>query len=164
VACHPTRQARILASPSATTVPMLVGALGEVDPVVLQAFGLPPERRVGWLVLDLANLLAVPRRSPLVRPVSRFPPSDVDLAFVLDLGVPASSLVALIKEAAGSMCEWARVIDVYQGAAVVSSARGVTVRARLRSLERTLSEQDVAAFRDGAIALAASRLGAHLRR
>lgn len=166
--CHPTRHALVVANgqgegeggPGPATV---LGAVGEVDPLLLEAFGLDGGRRVGWLAVDLGRLTAAPRRSALARPVSRFPPSDVDLAFLLDRAVPAASLVGVVREAAGAIGEWAGVVDAYRGDAMGPAARSVTVRTRLRALDRTLSDRDVASFRETAIALAGKRLGARLR-
>jgi phenylalanyl-tRNA synthetase beta chain len=160
--CHPTRSARVvLVGEGGVHVPL--GAVGEVDPALLDEFAISASRRVGWLVLDVAQLDEVPRRSLIARPVSRFPSSDVDLAFVLDAAVPAARLVEVVREAAGELCEWVRVIDVYRGEHIAQSARSVTVRVRLGALDRTLSEGDVKAVREAAVALANERLGAQLR-
>ena len=56
------------------------GAVGEVDPEVLSACGVTG--RVAWLQLDLQEVLGGPRARRRYRPVSKYPPSDVDLAFV----------------------------------------------------------------------------------
>ncbi len=57
---HPSRSAVIEArAPLSTSAP--AGVVGEVDPQVLDGFGLA-DRRVGWLLLDLDALLALPRR------------------------------------------------------------------------------------------------------
>ena len=58
-----------------------VGLVGEIDPEVLEAYGLAG--RVGWLELDLTTLLGLPHGEPRYRPISRYPSSDVDLAFAV---------------------------------------------------------------------------------
>ena len=80
-----------------------IGVVGEVDPEVLEEFGLDAERRrVGWLEVDLEGLLLdAPRRSSLMAPVSRFPSSDVDLAFVVDDAVPAAAVEKTLRRARG---------------------------------------------------------------
>lgn len=176
VGCHPTRSAWLrLRRPGGVAradgerdagLGAVIGALGEVDPSLLEAFDLPPGRRVGWLVCDAGRLLSAPRRSPLARPVSRYPSSDVDLAFVLADTWPAEDLVAVVREAAGELGESVGVLDAYRPDGAdrgEGGARSVTVRTRLRALERTLADQDVATFRSAAIALAGERLGARLR-
>jgi phenylalanyl-tRNA synthetase beta chain len=81
---HPTRTRPHAARPGSP-----VGWVGEIDPDVLAAHGSP--ERVGWLEVDLDALLAPPRR-PAYRPVSRFPSSDIDLAFEVPEAVPAAEL------------------------------------------------------------------------
>jgi phenylalanyl-tRNA synthetase beta chain len=55
---HPTRSARlVVADGTPGTASALVGVMGEVDPAVIDAFGLDAERRrVGWLEVDLGML------------------------------------------------------------------------------------------------------------
>src|SRR5262249_19551334 len=66
----------------------VLGFVGEVGPDVVAGQGL--EGRVGWLDVDLVRLLEhTPRRPDASVPVSRFPASDIDLAFVVDDAVPA---------------------------------------------------------------------------
>ena len=65
-----------------------VGAVGEVDPEVLDAHGIG--ERVGWLEVDLDALAELPRDPHVYRPVSVYPSSDVDLAFEVDDAVPAA--------------------------------------------------------------------------
>ncbi len=71
-----------------------VGAVGELDPHLAAQFGLVnPDgrpRRAGWLDLDIGILLdreRIPRRSEEARPITRFPSSDIDLAFVVEESV-----------------------------------------------------------------------------
>src|SRR5439155_4688935 len=72
---HATRAARLLLSGEE------VGEIGEVDPDVLAAYEV--DGRVGWLAVDLERLLAAPRRPSVFHLISRFPASDIDLAFVV---------------------------------------------------------------------------------
>ena len=62
---HPTRSARILVGGQA------IGGLGEVDPTVSAAYGLPG--RGGFLTVSLEALLGAPRLAAQARPISRYP-------------------------------------------------------------------------------------------
>ena len=70
---HPGRSA------TATVAGTAVGVVGEIDPGVSEAYGIA--ERVAWLEVDLGALLSGPRRPESARPVSRYPSSDIDLAF-----------------------------------------------------------------------------------
>ena len=69
-----------------------IGVVGEVDPAVLgclRARRRAPAGRAGWRSTSIC--CSTPRRAAaaVVAPVSRFPSSDVDLAFVVDDAVAA---------------------------------------------------------------------------
>ena len=139
----------------------VVGALGEVDPGVLERFGLE-QRPVGVVVLNLDALFALPRRPARARPISRFPSSDLDLAFVLPEEVPAAELEAALRAASGEELESITLIDVYRGPGIAEGARGLTFRLRLSSLEHTLSDAELVELRRRNIEAATAR-GATLR-
>ena len=153
---HPTRRA-LVSGPEGP-----VGALGELDPAALEAVELPA-RRLGWLVCDLEALCALPRLGRRARAVSRYPSSDIDLAFALAEEVPADALAAVLTEAAGEWCEWVRLLDVYRGAPLPAGTRSLAYRLRFCALDRTLTDADLAAVRARCIAAAETELPARLR-
>jgi len=140
-----------------------IGAVGEVDPAVLSAFGIPSERRVGWLVLDLEMLRELPRRDRRARPVSRYPSSDIDLAFVLEDSVSADQVVTVLERAAGELVESVRLLDAYRGAGLVPGTRSLAYRMRFCAPDRTLTDADVASLRTACIDAVTRELPASLR-
>jgi phenylalanyl-tRNA synthetase beta chain len=160
---HPTRVARlVLSSP---TGPVVAGVVGEVDPDVVAAFGLDGgERRIGWLEVDLELVLSsAPRRSHLVAPVSRFPSSDVDLAFVVDEAVPAGAVLDTLRRAGGDLVEWVVLFDVYRGPAAPEGSRSLAFRLRLGALDHTLTDDEIGAVRARCISAVEQAHGATLR-
>ena len=137
-----------------------VGVVGEVDPVVLEAYGIPG--RVAWLELDLTVLLALEPAIPQWEPVSRYPSSDIDLAFVIDDDVTADDLRAAIAGAAGALLVDLDLFDVYRGPGIPAGQRSLAFRIRLQAADHTLTDAEVAAVRDAIIAAAAAK-GASLR-
>ncbi len=166
--CHPTRSALVVTRQADGAGALdgaegsVVGVVGEVDPAVLDAFELRG-RRVGWLALDLERLLAVPGRPTLARPVSRYPSSDIDLAFVLDEPVPATALESVLRRAAGELLESLRLIDVYRGPGLAEGTRSLAYRLRFCAPDHTLTDAEVAELRATSIATAEAELGARLR-
>jgi phenylalanyl-tRNA synthetase beta chain len=138
-----------------------IGLVGEVDPGVVAAHDI--EGRVAWLDLDMAALLAAPTRSELSRPISRYPSSDIDLAFVVDDSVPAGDVEATLADAAGDLLESIELFDVYRGAQVGEGKRSLAYRLRFVSPERTLTDADVAEVRQRCIAAVEQAHGAVLR-
>ncbi|HEV7887362.1 MAG TPA: phenylalanine--tRNA ligase subunit beta [Acidimicrobiales bacterium] len=153
---HPTRTAAVLLDGA------LVGHVGEVDPDVLAAWGI--EGRVGWIGLDLGLLLPATPHYREARPVSRFPSSDIDLAFVVADSVPAAAVEAALRSAAGELLESITLFDVFRDAERLGpDRRSLAYRLRFQAQDRTLTDEDVAAVRAQAIAAAESELGATLR-
>jgi phenylalanyl-tRNA synthetase beta chain len=136
---HPTRTARVVVDGHP------VGVVGEIDPVVLEAAGVP--ERVGWLELDLRALLSSPHGPGQLRPVSRFPSSDVDLSFEVDDAVPAGDVLRTLRFAGVDELVEAALFDVYRGPSVAAGRRSLTYRIRLQAPDRTLTDEELASAR-----------------
>ena len=152
---HPTRAARLLASGEE------VGEIGEVDPDVLTAYEV--DGRVGWLAVDLERLLAAPRRPPVFHPISRFPASDIDLAFVVDDATPASAVEERLREAGGALLVDLRLFDVFRGPQLGEDKRSLAYRLRFNALDHTLTDEEVGEVRRRCIEAVESSLPATLR-
>jgi phenylalanyl-tRNA synthetase beta chain len=153
---HPTRTA------AARAAGVEVGTVGEVDPAVLAALDL--EGRVGWMEIDLQALAGAPRRSTAVVPVTVYPTSDIDLAFVVPDAVPAATVERTLREAAGPLLESVSLFDVYRDPAHVGQGqRSLAFRLRFGALDRTLTDPEVAGVRARCVAAVESAHGASLR-
>jgi phenylalanyl-tRNA synthetase beta chain len=151
---HPGRSAQLKVGDA------VVGEVGEVDPDVVAAYGL--SGRVGWLRVSLDDLAAAARRPKLAVDVSRFPASDIDLAFVVGDDVPASSLLSAVGAAGGELVEDVSLFDVFRGPSLGQGKRSLAVRIRARAMDRTLSDAELGGLRQKLID-AAEQLGAVLR-
>jgi phenylalanyl-tRNA synthetase beta chain len=158
---------------SIDNTPLVIGAVGEVDPVVATRFGLTrttgsttAPRRIGWLEVDLGLLfdeVRVPRRRVVGGAVSRFPSSDIDLAFVVDDRYPADVVADALSTAAGELLESVRLFDVYRGTGITDGARSLAYRLRFCSPVRTLTDEEVGELRARCIAAVEGEFGAVLR-
>jgi phenylalanyl-tRNA synthetase beta chain len=151
---HPTRTARIVVGGTP------VGHLGEVDPGVLAASGI--DERVAWLEVDLEALLAAPHGAPSHTPISRYPSSDVDLAFEVDDAAPAGDVGATLA-AGDPLVVDVRLFDVYRGEQVGAGRRSLAFTVRLQALDRTLTDDEVAQARARLIAAVEAAHPATLR-
>ena len=152
---HPMRSARLVGAGGT-----VLGAVGEVDPGVLAAHDLPG--RVGWLDVDLEALLAQPRRPVVMRPVSRYPSSDVDLAFVVPDEIPAAAVEAALRDAGGDLLVDLALFDVHRSDRLGPGRRSLAYRLRFQAPDRTLTDAEVAAVRRRGIEAVAA-LGGALR-
>lgn len=137
----------------------VVGFVGEVDRLVLAEYGI--DDCVACLEVNASLLLGETPKTPLAKPVSRFPSSDFDLAFTVPSRVAASALQRAVKQAAGALGEEVALFDVFRKNATDDS-RSLAFRLRLRAADRTLTEAEVASTRAACIA-AAEKLGCTLR-
>ncbi len=153
---HPTRSATVLVGDLA------VGFVGEIDPAVLDAYSVP--ERVGYLEIDIDALLAVPHGLRPYAPVSRFPSSDVDLAFDVADAVPAAAVAHRLRAGAGELLAGLRLFDVYRGAPVAEGRRSLAYTLRLQAADRTLTDDEVARVLERCAADVESDLDARLRR
>ncbi len=153
---HPTRTATVVGAAAGP-----LGVVGEIDPDVLSALGIAG--RVGVLELDLRLLLAEPRRPAEARPVSRFPSSDVDLAFAVPDAIPAADVEATLRAAAGDLLERVVLFDVYRGAGLAAGTRSLAFHLRFTALDRTLTDTEIAAVHQACIDAVCGAHSASLR-
>ena len=152
---HPTRAAEVVVAGQRR------GAAGEVDPEVLAACGVTG--RVAWLQLDLQEVLSGPRARRRYRPVSKYPPSDVDLAFVVPDGVAAALVERALRASGGALLARLELFDVYRGPGVSEGSRSLAYRLRFQAPDRTLTDAEMAEARQRCIDETSRRTGATLR-
>ncbi|SDI39411.1 phenylalanyl-tRNA synthetase beta chain [Sinosporangium album] len=139
----------------------LVGHAGELHPRVVEAYGLPPRTCAMELELTrLERLLHGPVRAPKV---SAYPVATQDVALVVADYTSVADVTAALRDGAGELLESVRLFDVYMGAQVGEGNKSLAYTLRFRAPDRTLTVEETTAARDAAVAVAAERLGAHLR-
>jgi phenylalanyl-tRNA synthetase beta chain len=151
---HATRSATLQAGKDPT------GAVGEVDPAVLRRFEV--SERVAVLELNLDEVLGREPKPAVWKPVSKYPSSDLDLAFITPESVPAERLEKAIRQGAGALLVGLELFDVFRGEALGGEHRSLAYRLRLQAPDRNLTDTDIAEVRRAAVA-AAAKLGAELR-
>lgn len=152
---HPTRSAEVVIAGQKR------GMVGEVAPAALRTFGV--EGRVAWLQLDLSAILNGPHGKRSYRRVSKYPSSDMDLAFVVDEAIGADKVRNTIGKAGGDLLVDLSLIDVYRGEGVDASTRSLTFHLRFQAADRTLKDVDLTTARDGIIAAVAKHHNGVLR-
>ncbi len=152
---HPTRSADVFIAGQKR------GEVGEVDPAVAEAFGVAG--RVGWIQLDLGAVLEGPHGRRNYRRVSKFPSSDIDLAFVVPNDVPAASVQVTINKAGSDLLVDCRLFDTYRGESLGADVRSLTYSLRLQATDRTLTDDEVGQVRQSIIDAVAKNHNGQLR-
>jgi phenylalanyl-tRNA synthetase beta chain len=154
---HPGRCALFLLDGEA------VGTAGELHPRTTAALELPPRTVAGEVDLDAivaAGIAVGPRRAPVVSP---YPPSSVDVALVVDDEVLSADLERTLRDAAGELLEHLALFDVFTGPQVGEGKKSLAYTLRFRAPDRTLTDVEVLAARDAAVAAAQETYAAVLR-
>jgi phenylalanyl-tRNA synthetase beta chain len=154
---HPGRCAEVVLDGSR------VGFAGELHPRVIARLGLPAGTVAAECNLDIVVAAAV-AAGPVAAPrISPYPPASVDVALVVEAGVAAALVEAALREGGGELLEEVRLFDVYAGPQVGEGRRSLAYSLRMRAPDRTLTDSEVLAARDAAVAEAGRRHGAVLR-
>jgi len=136
-----------------------LGAVGEIAPDVLAAFGVT--ERVAILEIDLDQFLAREPKPVQWKATSRYPSSDLDLSFRLSDDVSAEKLEKVVRQGAGKYLVDLDLFDNYRDPDLPGS-RALGFRLRFQATDRSLTDADTAEIRRG-IEAAATKLGAELR-
>jgi phenylalanyl-tRNA synthetase beta chain len=151
---HPARSAAVISGEQR------LGFIGELHPLVAAAWDL--ERVAVW-ALDLGRLAALASEIQVFAPFGEFPAAHEDLAVVVDDGVAAGDVIAAVRAAAGPALASVALFDVYRGAQVGEGKQSLAFHLEFRSLERTLTSEEIAPLREKIASVLAERFGGALR-
>jgi len=136
-----------------------LGLLGQVHPRVTAAFDI--EQDAFLFELDLEALLPHTGRPRRHQPLSRFPAVEEDMAIVVDEGVSAAEVQALIESS--SLVQRATLFDVYTGPPVPAGKKSLAYSVAYQSFEHTLTDAEVERERRRILERLSRQVGAALR-
>jgi phenylalanyl-tRNA synthetase beta chain len=147
-----------------------IGILGQLHPLVQQAFDLPPLDVPGGgeqpvLAADL-DFEALSRHIPAVHRVTsmpRFPAVRQDIAVIVDEDIPASQVQAAILAAGGGLLAGVRLFDVYHGEQIGAGKKSLAYALTFQAEDRTLTDQEAARIQSRILKRLEQELGARLR-
>ncbi|WP_129360565.1 phenylalanine--tRNA ligase subunit beta [Rothia uropygioeca] len=155
-AFHPGRTAELMDSEGHH-----LGFAGELHPQVLKNLDLP-ERTVA-MEMDFTQLVSHAGKPVTAEPISGYPAVSQDVALVVDSDLPASEILATLREGSGELLEDVRVFDDYRGQGIQEHKKSLACAMRFRAQDRTLTNDEASEAREAAIELASQRHGAVLR-
>jgi phenylalanyl-tRNA synthetase beta chain len=139
-----------------------VGILGQVHPDVAAAFDIGEP--VYLLELGLRELAAVLPERPAYQPPPRFPPVRLDLALVVEAGLPAAQLLRAVRShRSGSVTIEADLFDEYRGPGIPEGKKSLALHLRLQAPDRTLTDAEAKRVVEGLLARLERELGARPR-
>lgn len=152
---HPGRCADILCDNK------YLGTIGEVHPQVLSNYGIG--KRVYIAEIDLDTVYSLANDTIIFKSLPKYPAITRDIALVVEDKIEVASIEEVIMDNAGGLVEACRLFDVYKGNQIGQGYKSVAYSIVYRSLEKTLTDDDVVAVHDKILAQLKARLGAELR-
>jgi phenylalanyl-tRNA synthetase beta chain len=122
----------------------LIGRVLSVSGALLKRFNL--QEPAVYFEVELEPLFSLRRKAVKYQPVSKFPPSDRDLAVVTEDQVSAVEMIQTIR-AESDLLEEVALFDVFRGKELGEGKRSTAFSLRFRKAESTLTEKEV----DGAV-------------
>jgi phenylalanyl-tRNA synthetase alpha chain len=164
---------------------MEVNGAGLVHPQVLRNFGIDPEVYNGWAFGFGDRLAMVKMAIPDIRilwsedpritsqfkdlnsrfkEVSKYPPVVRDISFVVDKSTGLNNYYEIVRDIAGSLIEEVKLVDTFESAKKFGEGKiSHTFRITYRSLEKTLTNEEVNAIHDRIQDKTKAELGAVVR-
>jgi phenylalanyl-tRNA synthetase beta chain len=153
---HPGRAARI------EWRGIQIGELGELHPDQAAAFDL--KGRVNLARIDLKAIAGAWNNDVRTfKQIPKFPGSWRDIALVVNAGVAGGDLLAAISNIGGDLLEDAKIVDVYLGEHVGEGKKSLAIRLWFRSMDRTLTEEEIQQLVETVLNSAKINFGAALR-
>ncbi|MDX1722355.1 MAG: phenylalanine--tRNA ligase subunit beta [Pseudomonas sp.] len=153
-ALHPGQTARIERDGR------LVGFLGAMHPELGKALGF--DQPVYMFEVVLAEIAQ--GCMPKFQELSRFPEVRRDLALLVDRDVPAATLLAVIREAAGEWLTDLKLFDVYHGKGIDPLRKSLAVGLTWQHPSRTLNDDEVSTATQNVLTSLEQRFNATLRK
>lgn len=138
-----------------------LGVFGEVHPQVAERFDL--KGRVYLAELDLEALLQRAQAVQVYRPIPRFPGIRLDLAVVVEEGVPADQIERLIRRSGGELLKEVTLFDVYRGDPVPPGKVSLAYSLFYLAEDRTLTDEEAQAVHQRIIEALGRELQAQVR-
>ena len=118
-----------------------VGILGQIHPAVADKYECPENTFVAEIAMKgiLDNAVDIPKQKEL----PKYPAVTRDIAVVLDKEVPAGHVEKLIRQRGGKSLEKCELFDCYEGVQVGLSKKSLAYALSFRSMEKTMTDEDV---------------------
>jgi len=152
-AFHPGRSARVLLDGAPA------GWIGELHPRWVRKYELA--RPAMLFEVEAAPLLMLPMPAPGVP--SRFPPVVRDISLEFGADTPVQAIFDAISAEKPEIVRAVRLFSLYRGAGLPAGSKSLAFRVVMQHTEKTLTDAEADAARDGLVALLGRKFSAKLR-
>lgn len=138
-----------------------IGSFGKVHPTVASNYSLPTD--VYYAQLDTQFLSTLPMKKFVVKPISKFPIVERDVAVVVGEEVAIGEMLDGVRSACGRLFYDAEVFDIYRNASLGENKKSVAFKFKLSDANKTLTDEEVSSVMNKVIKTLSYRFGAVLR-
>jgi phenylalanyl-tRNA synthetase beta chain len=135
-ALHPGQSARIWRGERP------IGWVGAVHPQHLPRLDLTYPA----FVFEIETAAGLAARVPEFQEISKYPAIRRDIAVIVDEGIEAQALEAIVREAAGQLLKHLTVLSVYRGQQFEKGKKSIALGLQLQDTSRTLTDHDADAL------------------
>lgn len=139
-----------------------IGFVGKLHPNVVDTFNIE-EDRIYLFELSLEQIVAQSSLERTFRSLPKFPAVHRDLALIVPISVQASDVETSIAEAGKPLLENVALFDRYVGPQISEGCVGITYSLTYRSLEKTLTDDEVTDVHQDIVEHLSTQLGVVLR-
>ena len=140
----------------------VLAVFGELHPNTLKKYDL--NTNVIAMEMDLDVLFAVRTSMKKMEVVSKFPAVKRDFAIVLKDDVSANQVVQEIKKVNRELIKAVDIFDVYRGEHIKEGYYSLALSVTISSMEKTLTDAEIASVQESIINALALKLNAELRK
>lgn len=152
---HPGQSARVFVEGKA------VGVIGVLHPLVLEDLDLRVPAVVAELNLEL--LYTGQPKTTKVKPISKYPSIDRDVAFLTPSELPAGDVKTQLLKAAGKSVVHCEIFDVFSGKGVPAGQKSLAFRLTYQDSTKTLSDDEINAVHQKAVQTVCQKLSLSVR-
>lgn len=152
---HPTRSAYLLVEGER------VGCLGELNPILTEKLDINKPVYVCEINYDILKKHF--NDKIIVKPISKYPIVERDLAITVSEDVSWGDVVKAVKESAGEFLSAIKLFDVYRSASIGKDKKSMAFNMVFLSYERTLTVEEIDAAIKSVLKNLKDKLGAELR-
>ena len=152
---HPTRSAEVYISG------VKIGYFGQINPVICDKLDIDKPIYAGEIYYD--ELKKFFNDKIIVKPVSKFPTVERDIAILVDDDISCEKITDCIKRSAGENIDEISLFDVYRGDQVEKGKKSMAFNLIFRSDVRTLNVEEIDDDIKNVLSALKNELGAELR-
>ena len=134
---HPGRQANMIYQGT------VVGYLGEVHPLVAEAYGIGDRAYIA--VIDIPTILEFAGFNHKFIGIAKYPAVTRDLSMVVPKNVMAGQIEAILEQRGGKILESYQLFDIYEGSQIKEGFKSMAYSVVFRAKDKTLEEAEITA-------------------